>query len=102
VEVSGFPGGSPLDPPLILNDDDMGVTWIPRMYGYTAAFYSTDYHYEDVPANADISSLDDKGLITLVKPNNEQTFMRVKNRMEELQRANVKGMASAAYLFHIN
>lgn len=53
-------------------------------------------YYVDVAANTDISALDDKGLITLVKPNNEQTLLRVKNRLEELQRENAKGMATIA------
>lgn len=51
--------------------------------------------WKDVLANDDISTLDDKGLITLVYPS-EETSLRVKNRLEEIKS---KGMASsAAYL----
>jgi len=67
-----------LDPPLVLNDNDMRIAWTP-----------------DVAANTDISTLDDRGLITLVQPNNEETQVRVRNRLKELETANAcKGKKS--------
>jgi hypothetical protein len=91
-----------LDPPLALNDNDMGIAWIPRKYEYCNILFAqlTIVLYEGVDANTNLSSLDDKGLITIVRPSNKQTLLRVKNRLEEIKGANAEGMASAAYLIH--
>lgn len=62
-----------LDPPLVLNKNDMRIAWFP-----------------DVTATTNMSALDDKGLITIVKPINEEATLRVKNRLEEFQKASDK------------
>lgn len=66
-----------------------------------ASFYLPNWLHKDVTHDTTISALDDRGLITLVKPNVE-TSLRVKKRFEELQKANAKGMTSAAYLIYVN
>ena len=86
-----------LDPPLALGDGDMGVAWIPRKYEHYNILFAqlTMVLYEGVDANTNLSSLDDKGLITIVRLSNGQT-LRFKNRLEEIKSVNAEGMSSIA------